>query len=323
MGIGKGIKVGILGLTLTLFAVGVTFAAGVLDETESETLTGVVTPTPQVRAPTIIVRAPTPTPTAAPSPTPSPAPTPRPTPEPTPAPTPVPTPAPTPQPTPPPPPTVEWPVGNGSGTSMDEGVVIRAAPTSESEQVGTLKLGQEVKILEVVEGQMWLNHNQSISPFGAFSDWVTKWYRLEQGYVYSAFIFVPQQGEASPFVSCNQKWVEVDRTNQILHAFCDGADIFQAPVGVGLPSTPTPLGEYSVWTRILNETMSGADYYVQNVLFTQYFTSSGHSLHHDWWHGDPYFGNQPTSHGCVGLQLHNSQWVWFFGFVGMKVTIYE
>src|SRR4030042_6831150 len=102
MKIGKGIKVGILGLTRTLFAVGVTFAAGVLDETEPETLTEVATSTPQVRAPTTLVRTPTPTPTAAPSPTPSPAPTPSLTPEPTPASTPVPTPAPPPQPTPPP-----------------------------------------------------------------------------------------------------------------------------------------------------------------------------------------------------------------------------
>ncbi|OGY27866.1 MAG: hypothetical protein A2Z42_02150 [Candidatus Woykebacteria bacterium RBG_19FT_COMBO_43_10] len=206
---------------------------------------------------------------------------------------------------------------------MDNGVVVRAAPTSESQQVGTLGFGEEVKILSVVNGQMWYNHNQYISPFGPFSDLADDWYEIEPGkYVYSAFVFIPKEGEPPPSVSCENKWVEVDRANQTLHAFCDGVDIFQAPVGVGLPWTPTPLGEYSVWTRIFNETMSGADYYVQNILFTQYFTSAGHALHLDWWHGDSYFGNQPTSHGCVGLQIHNSQWIWLFGFTGMRVKIY-
>lgn len=252
---------------------------------------------------------------------PTPSPTPRPTPAPTPVPTSAPTSAPTPQPTPPPPP-IELPVGNGVGISMDAGVVVRAAPDSTSQQVGTLQLGEKVEIVGSVKGEMWLNRNQYISPFGGFADWVDKWYELKQGgYVYSAFVFVPQPGEASPFVS-GERWVEVDRTNQVLHAYVGGEDVFQAPVGVGLPGMDTPLGTYNVWIKILNETMSGADYHVANVLFTQYFTSVGHALHLDWWHDDSFFGNEPTSHGCVGLQLHNAQWIWFFGFVGMKVKVY-
>lgn len=256
------------------------------------------------------------------TPTPSPTPILTPTPSPTPIPTPVPTPTSEQTPMVAQPPEVEF--KQGVGYSMDDGVVVRAAPTSESQQVGTLGFWEEVQITSVVQGQMWLNRNQYISPFGSFADWVNKWYELKRGgYVYSAFVFIPKPGEKSPSISCQNKWVEVYRSDQVLHAFCDGKDIFQAPVGIGMPWTPTPLGEYEVWTKILNETMSGADYHVQNVLLTQYFTSVGHALHLDWWHGDHYFGNQSTSHGCVGLQLHNAQWVWLFGFEGMKVIIYE
>jgi len=175
---------------------------------------------------------------------------------------------------------------------------------------------------------MWLNWNQSISPFGSFPNWVHKWYEIEldngkHGFVYSAFIFIPGQGEPSPFVTCGKKWVGVDRANQQLHAYCDDVDddIFQAPVGVGLWNA-TPLGEYSVWTQVFNATMSGEGYHVANVLFTMYFYGS-YGIHLDWWHDDSDFGNNPTSHGCVGLQLHNAQWVWFFGFTGMRVRIYE
>ena len=258
-------------------------------------------------------------------------PTPSPTPEPTPAPTPVPTSTPTSAPTPRPnphPPIVEFEEGFGyvldkPDCTDDCGIAVRAEPTSKSPQIGTLYLGDKVRILGIVDGQMWYNHNQSISPFGSFSNLADDWYEIAPGkYVYSAFVFALEPGEPSPSAPCQKKWVEVDRANQVLHAFCDGVDIFQAPVGVGLSWWPTPLGEYNVWTRIFNETMSGEDYHVQNVLFTMYFTSEKHGIHLDWWHDDSFFGNEPTSHGCVGLQLHNAQWIWLFGFAGMKVKIY-
>lgn len=263
--------------------------------------------------------------TLVPDASPSPEPTVYPSAVPTPTPTLVPTVFPSPTPTQVPP---ETPIEEKVGIATDDSIVVRTSPTSESQEIGTLKLGEKVKILGEVEGQMWLNGNQSISAFGAFPDWVNKWYKVElengkNGFVYSAFIFIPKPGEASPFVS-GKKWVEVDRANQILHAYVDGQNVFQAPVGIGKPWWPTPLGDnFKVWTRILNETMSGADYHIENVLFTQYFTSLGHGIHLDWWHDDSYFGNEPTSHGCVGLQLHDAQWLWFFGFEGMPVKVYE
>ncbi|MDP2720814.1 MAG: hypothetical protein Q8O75_02640, partial [bacterium] len=118
------------------------------------------------------------------------------------------------------------------GCVVDCGIPIRAAPTSESRQVGTLQLGQEVEILGVIDGQMWLNWGQNIVAKDAFPSWTNKWYQLEKGYIYSAFIFIPMPGELSPIVS-GEKWVEVDRANQILHAYVDGREVFQAPIGVG------------------------------------------------------------------------------------------
>ena len=308
----KSIKVLTLGISVSVVLFGILSVVAIVDNNDLGVLQ---TPSPAVEVtvssgvPPVATLVPTPSSTS------------EPTPAPTPVPTSAPTSAPTPQPTPPPPP-IELPVGNGVGISMDAGVVVRAAPDSTSQQAGTLQLGEKVEIVGSVKGEMWLNRNQYISPFGSFADWVDKWYELKQGgYVYSAFVFVPEPREPSPSVPCQKKWVEVDRADQVLHAFCDGVDIFQAPVGVGLSWWPTPLGEYNVWTRIFNETMSGEDYHVQNVLFTMYFAGDI-GIHLDWWHDDSFFGNEPTSHGCVGLQLHNAQWIWFFGFVGMKVKVY-
>jgi len=262
---------------------------------------------------------PTPEPILTPVPTPEPTSTPEPTPELTPTPETTPTPEQTPMVTPPP----EVDFEAGFGYPLDDGIAVRACPSSTCQEVGTLKIGEETRILGEVTGEMWLNRNQNISAFGSFSEWVDDWYQLEGGgYVYSAFIFIPKEGEVSPLAS-GEKWVEVDRANQILHAYVNGEEIFQAPVGVGLPEMETPLGNYNVLEKILNETMSGPDYHVQGVLFTMYFTSVGHAIHLDWWHGDSYFGNKPTSHGCVGLQLRNAQKMWFLGFPGMRVKIYE
>lgn len=261
------------------------------------------------------------TPTLTPTQTSEPTPTPVSTPTPELSPTPVPTPTPEQTLLASPPPEVEF--EEGFGYPVDDDIVVRACPSSTCQKVETLKFGEEVQILDSVKGEMWLNRNQGISPFGSFPEWVEDWYELENGgYVYSAFIFIPKEDESSPFAS-GEKRVEVDRDDQILHAYVDDKEVFQAPVGVGLPGMETPLGNYNVRNKILNETMSGPGYHVQSVLFTMYFTSVGHAIHLDWWHGDSYFGNEPTSHGCVGLQLHNAQWIWFFGFPGMKVNIYE
>jgi len=35
------------------------------------------------------------------------------------------------------------------------------------------------------------------------------------------------------------------------------------------------------------------------------------------------YGNTPTSHGCVGLQLHDAQYFWLFGAPNMRVEIHN
>jgi hypothetical protein len=59
------------------------------------------------------------------------------------------------------------------------------------------------------------------------------------------------------------------------------------------------------------------------VLFTQYFDRNGDALHLNYWRPDSVFGHSATSHGCVGMEMHEAQYFWLFGFPGMRVVIHR
>ena len=65
-----------------------------------------------------------------------------------------------------------------------------------------------------------------------------------------------------------------------------------------------------------------ASYDVERVLFTQYYDRNGDALHLNYWRPKEVFGATATSHGCVGMQLHDAQYFWLFGAPGMRVEIH-
>jgi lipoprotein-anchoring transpeptidase ErfK/SrfK len=108
--------------------------------------------------------------------------------------------------------------------------------------------------------------------------------------------------------SPDERWIEVDLSEQKLRAW-DGDTIFlETAVSSGLPGTPTPTGEFRVWVKLRATKMEGGQgryyYYLPNVPFVMYFENDevpgwrGYGLHGTYWHND--FGN-PRSHGCVNL----------------------
>jgi L,D-transpeptidase catalytic domain len=96
----------------------------------------------------------------------------------------------------------------------------------------------------------------------------------------------------------------------------------------GIPRFPTPTGTFSIMRRVPNETMdsmtlgiphnSPYGYLVKNVLWTQYFTGDGSSLHDNYWSSN--FGGA-GSHGCLGLSLADSQWLWNWASIGTPVVV--
>lgn len=96
----------------------------------------------------------------------------------------------------------------------------------------------------------------------------------------------------------------------------------------GIARFPTPVGVFSILRRVPNETMdsmtlgiphnSPYGYLVKNVLYTQYFTPDGASLHDNYWSSN--FGGI-GSHGCLGLSLGDSKWLWDWASIGTPVIV--
>lgn len=125
----------------------------------------------------------------------------------------------------------------------------------------------------------------------------------------------------------DERWVVVDIGDQTATAMVGSAPWHTALVTTGKDGWETPFGEFRINYRVYDETMTSAsigaeEYYVlEHVLFTQYFTSEGHALHLNYWRPDSVFGNQRTSHGCVGMRYADAEFFWNFAGQGTRVVI--
>lgn len=109
-------------------------------------------------------------------------------------------------------------------------------------------------------------------------------------------------------VAQEERWVEVDLSEQKLIAWEGDKLYLETPISTGLPHTPTPTGEFRVWIKLRATKMEGGQgayyYYLPNVPYVMFFYNQqvpqwrGFGLHGTYWHND--FGNQ-RSHGCVNL----------------------
>jgi lipoprotein-anchoring transpeptidase ErfK/SrfK len=124
-----------------------------------------------------------------------------------------------------------------------------------------------------------------------------------------------------------ERWILVDLASQTTTAMIGDQALYTALVTTGTDGWETPVGTWHINYRVENETMTsesiGAEeYYVlEDVLYTQYFTTEGHALHLNYWRSDNYFGNIPSSHGCVGMRLADAEFFWNFASHGTRVTI--
>lgn len=109
-------------------------------------------------------------------------------------------------------------------------------------------------------------------------------------------------------VAHEERWIEIDLSDQRLKAW-EGNNLFlETAVSTGLPWWATPEGEFRIWIKLRAAKMEGGSgryyYYLPNVPYVMYFENEkipgwkGYGLHGTYWHDD--FGT-PRSHGCVNL----------------------
>jgi lipoprotein-anchoring transpeptidase ErfK/SrfK len=129
----------------------------------------------------------------------------------------------------------------------------------------------------------------------------------------------PIPAPASPEGIDEERWIDVDLSDQKLTAYEGNAPVHSFLVSSGLPTTPTPAGQFRIWIKLRYDDMAGADYYIKDVPFVMYF-HEGYGLHGVTWHGN--FGH-PMSHGCVNLPTEEAEWLFGFADVGTLVNIHE
>lgn len=129
------------------------------------------------------------------------------------------------------------------------------------------------------------------------------------------------------------RWFEADLLEPaLLTAYEDHRAVWSSLALHGREPNVTPLGEHRILWRVPNETMTServyppiprnapGGYYLENVLYTQYFTKTGAAIHYNYWSSNwGYRG----SHGCLGLPLAESKWAWDWASTGTPVVVFS
>ncbi|MDQ6670057.1 MAG: L,D-transpeptidase [Chloroflexota bacterium] len=152
------------------------------------------------------------------------------------------------------------------------------------------------------------------------------WFRTQDGY------YLAQDGlfnGAAPH-EFTGRWLDVSLSGAAHVVAFDADETVRTFYAIkGTPKYPTPAGTWSIVRRVANETMDSTTvgiprnapggYYLKNVLYTQYFRGTGESLHYNWWSSA---WGLPGSHGCLGLSLADSRWLWDWAAIGTPVSIH-
>ncbi|MEU1401592.1 Ig-like domain-containing protein [Streptomyces sp. NPDC005728] len=101
----------------------------------------------------------------------------------------------------------------------------------------------------------------------------------------------------------------VDANTQTMTVVRDGKTIKSVPISAGSPQHTTYNGQMVISEKFVQTRMNGStvgfggEYDIPDVPHAMRLTSSGTFIHGNYWYnkGNPPFGRQGTSHGCVGL----------------------
>jgi lipoprotein-anchoring transpeptidase ErfK/SrfK len=166
-----------------------------------------------------------------------------------------------------------------------------------------------------------------------------QWYRTDDGNFLprDAVALGPQPSAPTvaaaptpPTQTYQGRWLDVDLTEPAhITAYQDNTPARTMLTIKGRIPRPTPVGQFTILRRVVNETMDSSTigvprngsggYCLKNVLFTQYFTNDGASLHYNYWSSN--FG-YAGSHSCLGLSYADSAWLWNWATVGTPLSIH-
>ncbi|MFD4565354.1 Ig-like domain-containing protein [Streptomyces sp. NPDC058475] len=128
----------------------------------------------------------------------------------------------------------------------------------------------------------------------------------------------------------------VDVDTQTMTVVRDGKTLKSVPISAGSPQHTTYNGQMVISEKFVQTRMNGStvgyggEYDIPDVPHAMRLTSSGTFIHGNYWYnrGNPPFGRQGTSHGCVGLaDVQGAQgdttakWFYDNSLIGDVVTV--
>jgi hypothetical protein len=152
------------------------------------------------------------------------------------------------------------------------------------------------------------------------------WYRIGAGeYVHSDGVRLP----TPPQQTYSGRWMDADLNEPaMLVAYEGGQAVYAALAVKGRITSRTPTGTFTITRRVQNETMdsstigiprdSEGGYFLEDVLFTQYFTGGGAAIHYNYWESN---WGYPGSQGCLGLNYEDALWFWEFASIGTTLVV--
>jgi lipoprotein-anchoring transpeptidase ErfK/SrfK len=152
------------------------------------------------------------------------------------------------------------------------------------------------------------------------------WYRVDGGYLAAASVRLPR----TPDRTYAGRWIDADLSEPAMVTAYEGDRAVLSTLAIkGTVANQTPTGVFAIGRRVADETMDSgtlgipADgpggYHLEHVLYTQYFTADGASLHFNYWSSN--FGYS-GSHGCLGLNRADSEFLWNWADIGTTVVIH-
>jgi hypothetical protein len=117
----------------------------------------------------------------------------------------------------------------------------------------------------------------------------------------------------------------------LITAYEGAAPVWSTLTLKGTIARSTPLGYHRILWRVPNETMTServyppiprdapGGYYLTGVLWTQYFTSDGASIHYNYWSSNWGYAG---SHGCLGIGYNEAKFAWNWARVGTPVYVF-
>lgn len=122
------------------------------------------------------------------------------------------------------------------------------------------------------------------------------------------------------------KWFVADLTTKRMYAYEKTTLVRTFLISAGAPATPTVTGDYAIYAKLKSQDMTGdnADgsrYFQPAVPDVNYFYSD-YAIHGNYWRPESWFGNINSSHGCIGVDVTDADWIYDWSAIGTHVIVH-